>query len=131
MNNQGQDNNQQADNQQNQKKQSSQIKLLAQTLSGWQLLSTFVEFLGSFANYIQVCASFGVAGGVCGLGIYFLDMELERKGFLGMGYLFMTASAFTLAKTVRDRDEADKIEQLAKEGILDRKDTSLMIDTLR
>jgi len=42
----------------------------------------------------------------------------ERKAFLGMGFTFMTASAFTLAKTMRDRREAQAVRHLVELGVI-------------
>lgn len=42
----------------------------------------------------------------------------ERKAFLGMGFTFMTASAFTLAKTMRDLQEANSVKHLVDAGII-------------
>ncbi len=33
-----------------------------------------------------------------------------------MGYLFMIASSFTLAKTIRDREDADRLEAIIVES---------------
>ncbi len=43
------------------------------------------------------------------LGIYFAPIDLIIKGYFGMGLLFVISSTFTLAKTIRDKHEADKI----------------------
>lgn len=46
------------------------------------------------------------------------DRADERKAFLGMGFTFMTASAFTLAKTMRDLQEANSVKHLVDAGII-------------
>jgi hypothetical protein len=46
------------------------------------------------------------------------DRADERKAFLGMGFTFMTASAFTLAKTMRDLQEANSVKHLVEAGII-------------
>jgi len=42
-------------------------------------------------------------------GIVFLQSDLMVKGFLTMGTLYLVASTFTLAKTVRDEFEGQKL----------------------
>eukprot|EP01089_Gocevia_fonbrunei_P000476 TRINITY_DN10491_c0_g1_i1.p1 TRINITY_DN10491_c0_g1~~TRINITY_DN10491_c0_g1_i1.p1 ORF type:complete len:192 (+),score=37.97 TRINITY_DN10491_c0_g1_i1:36-611(+) len=68
----------------------------------------------SFQTWLAFLASLGLTG----YGIYSMDIAIERKGFLGMGVLFATGGAFTLAKTVRDIHESQKLEQLGNKGIL-------------
>ncbi|ELR19473.1 yiaA/B two helix domain containing protein [Acanthamoeba castellanii str. Neff] len=47
-----------------------------------------------------------------------LVLSCLRKAFLGMGFTFMTASAFTLAKTMRDLQEANSVKHLVDAGII-------------
>jgi len=54
----------------------------------------------------QVWTSFAVAIVVTTIGICYLPLDIWHRGFLGMGFLFSVASAFTLAKTLRDNHEA-------------------------
>ncbi|MEM7056837.1 MAG: YiaA/YiaB family inner membrane protein [Pseudomonadota bacterium] len=66
--------------------------------------------------------SFAVALGVTGIGIWAMEITLPMKAFLGMGLLFSTGSAFTLAKTLRDEHEASlfhhKLEDAKTERLL-------------
>ncbi len=59
----------------------------------------------------QMCVkvSFGLAAFAMGLGITFLPADLWVKGYLAMGYVFSLAASFSLAKTVRDAHEANKL----------------------
>lgn len=59
------------------------------------------------AFYGQAVASFGVAMAAMTLGIYFLDADAWVRGFLAIGVLYLVTSCFTLAKVIRDRQEAD------------------------
>jgi hypothetical protein len=58
---------------------------------------------------MQVWASFLVAAGMTLTGILFLPIDIWMRGFMLMGLLFTTGSAFTLAKTLRDDHEAAKL----------------------
>ncbi|EDX26959.1 conserved hypothetical protein [Streptomyces sp. Mg1] len=57
------------------------------------------------AYYGQAVASFGIAGAAVAIGIYRLDTDGWVRAFLGVGVLYLTTSAFTLAKVIRDRQE--------------------------
>ncbi|MDJ0381562.1 YiaA/YiaB family inner membrane protein [Streptomyces sp. G-G2] len=61
------------------------------------------------AYYGQAVASFGIAMGAVSLGIYNLDANAWVRAFLGIAVLYLTTSAFTLAKVVRDRQEVTQI----------------------
>lgn len=43
------------------------------------------------------------------LGIFYLDADLQTKGFFAMTFLFAISACFTLAKVVRDKHESEKI----------------------
>ena len=53
-------------------------------------------------------ASFAMAIGMTGLGIWALPGDLWVKGYMMMASVFLTGSTFTLAKTVRDEHEAKR-----------------------
>lgn len=65
-------------------------------------------------------ASFAIALGVTGLGIFFMEMSMAMKAFLGMGLLFTTGSAFTLAKTLRDEHESKMLHHKLEEAKTER-----------
>ena len=56
------------------------------------------------------------------IGIFFLPADIWIKGYLAMAALFLTGTTFTLAKTLRDEHEANrlinKIEDAAAERVL-------------
>lgn len=56
-----------------------------------------------------VRASFVLSVVAVGIGIFYVPAPAWVKGYLGMGMLFLTGSAFTLAKTLRDDHEATKL----------------------
>ncbi|MET9531997.1 MULTISPECIES: YiaA/YiaB family inner membrane protein [unclassified Streptomyces] len=61
------------------------------------------------AYFGQAVASFAVALAAMALGILNLDVNVWVRAFLGLGLLYLTTSAFTLAKVIRDRQEAGQI----------------------
>ncbi|WP_424214537.1 YiaA/YiaB family inner membrane protein [Streptomyces sp. BI20] len=72
----------------------------------------------SGAYYGQAIASFALALAAVALGIWNMDADGWVRAFLGVGVLYLTTSAFTLAKVIRDRQEA--------EGIVNRVDQARM-----
>lgn len=58
----------------------------------------------------QVWASFVLSFTLMIIGIYHLPVDIWIKGYLIMGIIFTVGSCFTLAKTIRDDYEVDKIE---------------------
>lgn len=58
------------------------------------------------AYYVQAILSFGAALLAVSVGIYRLDASAWVRGFLAVAVLYLTTSAFTLAKVVRDRQES-------------------------
>ncbi len=61
-------------------------------------------------------ASFAIALGVTGLGVWFMEVSLAMKAFMMMGLLFTTGSAFTLAKTLRDEHESSLLHHRLEEA---------------
>lgn len=84
--------------------------------------TTSVKQQSTAAFYGQAVASFGVAMGAVTLGIYFLDANAWVRGFLAVGVLYLVTSCFTLAKVIRDRQEAgqliSRVDQARLEKIL-------------
>jgi hypothetical protein len=63
----------------------------------------------SAAWVFQTWASFALSVGVTAVGIYVLPVDGWVKAFMGMGLLFSVGSTFSLAKTVRDQHEANRL----------------------
>ncbi|MEE1793991.1 YiaA/YiaB family inner membrane protein [Streptomyces sp. BE308] len=84
--------------------------------------TTSVKQHSTAAFYGQAVASFGVAMGAVALGIYFLDADAWVRGFLAICVLYLVTSCFTLAKVIRDRQEAgqliSRVDQARLEKIL-------------
>lgn len=72
------------------------------------------------AFYGQAVASFGVAMAAMTLGIYFLDADAWVRGFLAIGVLYLVTSCFTLAKVIRDRQEAGRIVSRVDQARLEK-----------
>ncbi len=53
--------------------------------------------------------SFGLSWAFLIFGILALDASLWQKGFFAMGSFFLVGSSFSLAKTIRDIHESDKL----------------------
>jgi hypothetical protein len=73
----------------------------------------------------QVWISFLVSTFCTGLGILYLSTDIWQKAFVGIGVLYSVTSSFTLAKTIRDQEEAKsltarvdeaRVEKLLSEG---------------
>ncbi|WP_224243435.1 YiaA/YiaB family inner membrane protein [Hyalangium gracile] len=63
----------------------------------------------SNAWVVQTWISWVLAVGVTAMGVWFLPVDGWMKAFLGMGMLFTVGSTFSLAKTVRDVHEQQRI----------------------
>lgn len=66
--------------------------------------------------------SFLLAAGMLAIGIFFIPADIWIKGYLSMAAVFTIGTTFTLAKTLRDEHEANrlinKIEDAATERVL-------------
>ena len=72
------------------------------------------------AFFVHAGASFGVSFlGAIG-GIYFLPLDPWQRLFLGMTVLFLVASSFTLAKVIRDQQEASTIRVRLDEARMEK-----------
>ncbi len=56
----------------------------------------------------QVWVSFLISLASVSFAILFLPVDTWIRSFLGMGLFFLISTSFTLAKTIRDNQEADK-----------------------
>ncbi|RII20546.1 yiaA/B two helix domain protein [Streptomyces sp. YIM 130001] len=81
---------------------------------------TQVKQQNTAAYYGQAVASFGVALAAVTVGIVQLDADAWVRGFLGIAVLYLTTSAFTLAKVIRDRQEAGQIVSRVDQARIDK-----------
>ncbi|MFF2022594.1 YiaA/YiaB family inner membrane protein [Streptomyces sp. NPDC058171] len=72
------------------------------------------------AFYGQAVASFAVALGATGVGIARLDADSWVRAFLAIAVLYLVTSSFTLAKVIRDRQEADRIVSRVDQARVDK-----------
>jgi hypothetical protein len=72
------------------------------------------------AFFLQAGIAFGVSLlGALG-GILFLPLDLWQRLFLAMTVLFLVTSSFTLAKVIRDQEEAATIRVRLDEARMER-----------
>ncbi|WP_351223815.1 YiaA/YiaB family inner membrane protein [Streptomyces sp. NPDC002133] len=81
---------------------------------------TPVKQQNTAAYYGQAVASFAVALAAVAVGIVNLDADAWVRAFLGIAVLYLTTSAFTLAKVVRDRQEAGQIVSRVDQARLEK-----------
>ncbi|MFI8189034.1 YiaA/YiaB family inner membrane protein [Streptomyces sp. NPDC085946] len=72
------------------------------------------------AFYGQAVASFSVAMAATAVGIFRLDADAWVRGFLAIAVLYLVTSAFTLAKVIRDRQEAGQIVSRVDQARLEK-----------
>ncbi|MEU0502907.1 YiaA/YiaB family inner membrane protein [Nocardia sp. NPDC005998] len=68
----------------------------------------------------QAVIAFGVSFFGTGVGICYLPLDIAQRGFLGMSVLFLVSSTFTLAKVVRDQQEAATISRRLDEARMEK-----------
>ena len=81
---------------------------------------TPVKQQGTAAFYGQAVASFSVAMAATAIGIFRLNADAWVRGFLAIAVLYLVTSAFTLAKVIRDRQEAGQIVSRVDQARLDK-----------
>ena len=81
---------------------------------------TPVKQQNTAAYYAQAVASFSLALGAVAVGIYQLEASAWVRAFLAVSVLYLTTSAFTLAKVVRDRQEAGQIVSRVDQARLEK-----------
>ena len=57
----------------------------------------------------QAAISFGLSLFAMLVAVYFMPADPWIKGFLALGTLYLTTSAFTLAKVIRDQQEDQRV----------------------
>lgn len=62
---------------------------------------------------LVVWGGFAVAMALTGWGLLRMEINDTYRAYLGVSWLYLVTSAFTLAKTLRDRHEADLLERAA------------------
>ncbi|MFD4367249.1 YiaA/YiaB family inner membrane protein [Rhodococcus sp. NPDC058521] len=72
------------------------------------------------AYFFQAALAFAVSLGGSLLGIAYLPIDTWQRAFLGMTLLFLVTSAFTLAKVIRDQQEASSVLGRVDEARLEK-----------
>ncbi|MCK8679294.1 MULTISPECIES: YiaA/YiaB family inner membrane protein [Streptomyces] len=81
---------------------------------------TPVKQQNTAAYYGQAVASFALAVAAVTVGIVRMEADAWVRAFLGIAVLYLTTSAFTLAKVVRDRQEAGQITSRVDQARLEK-----------
>ncbi|WP_340685978.1 YiaA/YiaB family inner membrane protein [Amycolatopsis coloradensis] len=72
------------------------------------------------AFFVQAGCSFGLALIAVVIGIWYLPVDGWVRGFLALGMLFLTTSAFTLAKCIRDRQDENTVVSRVDQARVDK-----------
>ncbi|GAA0678976.1 YiaA/YiaB family inner membrane protein [Kitasatospora atroaurantiaca] len=72
------------------------------------------------AYFVQAVISFALATSALALGIAYLPVGAWMRAFLAVGLLYEITSAFTLAKVIRDRQEAGEITTRVDQARLEK-----------
>jgi hypothetical protein len=81
---------------------------------------TPVKQQSTAAFYGQAVASFAVAIVATTLGIFKLQADAWVRSFLAIAVLYLVTSTFTLAKVIRDRQEAGQIVSRVDQARLEK-----------
>jgi hypothetical protein len=72
------------------------------------------------AFFIQAAVAFGISAVSALSGIFFLPLDAWQRSFLAITVLFLVSSAFTLAKVIRDQQEAATVRVRIDEARVER-----------
>jgi hypothetical protein len=72
------------------------------------------------AFYVQSIASFALSLTAVSIGIAYLPVGTWIRAFLAVGVLYVVTSAFTLAKCVRDMQDAGTVVRRVDQARLDK-----------
>ncbi len=81
---------------------------------------TSVKQQNTAAYYGQAVAAFSIALVATAIGILRLQADAWVRAFLAMAVLYLVTSAFTLAKVIRDRQEAGQIVSRVDQARLEK-----------
>lgn len=65
--------------------------------------------------------SFGTAVLMLVIGIYLMPLDLWGKGYLTMGILMLLQTAINVTKTLRDNQEAERLQRRMEEAVAERR----------
>ncbi|KAB2347779.1 YiaA/YiaB family inner membrane protein [Actinomadura rudentiformis] len=72
-------------------------------------MNALLQLKGTTAFFIQAIISFAVAVTAMALGVVYMPAPVWIRAFLALGGLYLITSTFTLAKVIRDRQEAGAV----------------------
>ncbi|OBH10630.1 YiaA/YiaB family inner membrane protein [Mycobacterium sp. E1747] len=72
------------------------------------------------AFFVQAAVAFAISFIAALGGIYLLPLDGWQRSFLGMTFLFLVSSAFTLAKVIRDQQEATTVRVRLDEARIEK-----------
>jgi hypothetical protein len=72
------------------------------------------------AFFIQAAVAFGISFVSALGGIFYLPIDTWQRLFLGITVVFLVSSAFTLAKVIRDQQEAATVRVRIDEARLEK-----------
>ena len=72
------------------------------------------------AFFLQAAISFGISATAVGIGLAYLPVDRWTRAFLAVGTLFLVSSCFTLAKCVRDQQEASTVRVRVDEARMEK-----------
>ncbi|UJB45070.1 YiaA/YiaB family inner membrane protein [Streptomyces sp. A1-5] len=72
------------------------------------------------AFFVQAALSFGLSLVALAIGIVKLPVGAWERAFLALGLAFVVSSAFTLAKCIRDRQEATEVTNRVDKARIDK-----------
>ncbi|MBA2812351.1 YiaA/YiaB family inner membrane protein [Streptomyces acidicola] len=81
---------------------------------------TPVKQQSTAAYFGQAVASFAVALVATAIGIFQLEADTWVRAFLGIAVLYLVTSSFTLAKVIRDKQEAGQIVSRVDQARLEK-----------
>jgi hypothetical protein len=81
---------------------------------------TPVKQQSTAAYFGQAVASFAVAMVATAIGIFQLEADAWVRAFLGIAVLYLVTSSFTLAKVIRDKQEAGQIVSRVDQARLEK-----------
>jgi hypothetical protein len=85
-----------------------------------EAMSTPKQPTNTTAFFVQAGVSFGLALLSLLIGVLYLEVDPWVRAFLGLAVVFLTTSAFTLAKCVRDHQESSAIYQRIDQARVDK-----------
>ena len=83
-------------------------------------MNTPNESKNTSAFYLQAGLSFGIALLTMLFAVIYLPVDPWIRAFLGLGTLYLTTSAFTLAKCVRDAQENQTVVHRLDQARVDK-----------